>query len=237
METAPPPLENMDTPDFKQDAIAVKEKAEAIQIKDQESYDAAAEVFKAVGELEKQIIAHYKPMKESAWTTHKRIVAAEKSVLDPVLEAKAKLSRAIGAFEEEERRKEEAERRRLEAEALAKLEEERLAEAVAAEEAGACQEEVEAVLTAPQAMPKIQVAPSHVRSSAVRTVTYYSAELKQPQGLEELVKKAAANPAAYLAYLLPNMQAANSIAKAQKELFNLPGFKLKKEVKAAGSGR
>lgn len=228
---------SMETPDFKQDALAFREQAQSVVITDQASYDLAAEGFAATCALEKIIVEHYKPMKASAFETHKRIVAAEKSVLDPVLEAKNTFSRAIGAFEAAKRAEEETERRRLEIEAEQSLQNETLDEAAFLESLGASPEEVDAVLEAPRAVPKVQVQPTFTRSGLVSGKTYYSAELKTPNGLEELVKAAAANFAAYGGYLLANLPAACAVARAQKEVFQLPGFKLKKDTKAAGRGR
>jgi hypothetical protein len=67
----------------------------------------------------------------------------------------------------------------------------------------------------------------------MRVPTYYSAELTS---LAVLVKAAAAD-ARLLPFLQANMTAVNAAARSQKEMFNVPGFRLKKETKAGVSGR
>jgi hypothetical protein len=214
-------------------ALTVKQQAEALTIVDQTSYNVAAEAFKAASALENEIVAHHAPMKKAAHEAHKTICDQEKRLLVPIQEGKQIISRLIGSWEAEQRRKEEAERARLEAEERRRNEEAALAEATAALEDGASQEEAMAILEAPQATPRIAPAPAYQRASGLRTNTYYSAEVTS---LELLVKAAAQNKL-YLAYLQPNLAAINAMARAQKEVFALPGCKLKKETKAGASGR
>jgi len=212
----------------------VRERAAAIQIVDQTSYDFAVSEFKAATGLEKRIKEYHEPMKRAAFNAHRAICDREADSLRDVQAAKNYYSRAIGGWDAEQRRKEEEERRRLEAEERQRQEEEALAEAAAVEAEGATEAEVMAVLEAPRAMPKVAPAPSYERASGLRTVTSYSAELVS---LETLVKAAAANPKAYLAYLLPNTTVVNALARAQKEVFSVPGFKLKKTTTAGTTGR
>jgi len=224
----------METPiDFKETGLMVRDRATAIQIVDQFTYDYAVAGLKEATELEKAVIAHYAPMKAKAFEAHKAVCASEKELLTPYQAAKQMFSRAIGAWDAEQKRKEEEERRRLEAEERKLADEQALAEAVAAQEDGASPDEVEAILEAPRAMAKVVPMPSYERASGVRSVTYYSAELVS---LEQLVKAAAMNKV-FLPYLSANMTVANAAARSQKEIFNVPGFRLKKSTTASSSGR
>lgn len=204
---------------FEQSALSVRDEAKAIQIIDQDTYDAAAAKFNGVSELEREIVDHYKPMKEAAHRAHKAVCDAEKSILVPVQEAKRLLSRQIGAWDEGQERLRREEQRRLEAEALKRAEEEALQSAIDAEQHGADAEEVEMVLSSPAPMPKVQAAPTYSKSVPTREI--WSAEVVS---LLTLVKAAAANPA-YLCYLQANESALNAAARAQKNVFSVPGCK------------
>lgn len=99
---------------FEQTALSVRDAAKAIKIVDQASYDVAAEKFKGVAQLEKEIIAHHKPMKEAAHKAHRTVCDKEKELLEPVQEAKRALSRKIGGWDTEQQRIQRDEQRRLE---------------------------------------------------------------------------------------------------------------------------
>jgi hypothetical protein len=145
-------------------------------------------------------------------------------MLNPVLQAKQSLSRAIGAWDEEQERLRREEQRRLEAEARARAEQETLEAAVDAEQNGADAEEIEAVLSGSQAVTKISAAPTY--SKSVPTRESWGAQVFS---LSALVKAAAQNPA-YLAYLQANEPALNAAARHQKTLFAIPGCRAVKQT-------
>lgn len=207
-------------------AITIRDKATAIKIVDQASYDIAAAEFNAACHLEKQIKDYHAPLKQKAHEAHKAICDAEKEMLTPVVQAKQSLSRAIGAWDEEQERIRLAEQRRLEAEAQARADEEALEAALDAEQHGADAEEIEAVLSNSQPLTRISAAPTYQKS--VSTRENWSAQVVS---LAQLVKAAAQNPA-YLAYLQPNEATLNALARAQKSLFQIPGCKAVKQTNA-----
>lgn len=204
---------------FEQSALSVRDEAKSIKIVDQETYDRAAAKFQGVAALEKEIIDHYKPMKTKAHEAHKAICEAEKSMLVPVQEAKRTLSQSIGAWDAEQERVRREEQRRLEEEARKRAEEEALLNAVDAEQAGADEEEIAAVLQSPAPIQKVEAAPTYQKSIPTREV--WSAEVVS---LLALVKAAAANPA-YLCYLQANESALSAAARSQKNVFSIPGCK------------
>jgi len=226
-------MERNSSLEFKPKVLSVRELAGMVKIEDQVTYDLAVEELKAAHALEQEIIKHHEPMKKAAFEAHKTICAQEKSLLAPITEAKAIYSHAIGDWDARQREKEEAERRRLEAEERKRQEEAALAEAEAALAEGASQDEALAILEAPVAAPRVLPAPSYTRAAGIRNPTYYSAEVVN---LNALIQAVAKNPA-MVGYLLPNMTVINALARAQKEVFNLPGCRLKKETKAGVSGR
>lgn len=204
---------------LEQQALTVADEARAIQIKDQPSYDIAAEKFKAAAALEKQIVDYHAPLKQKAHEAHKAICSAENSLLLPVRQAKQVLSRLIGEWDTEQERKRQEEQRRLEDEARKRAEEEALEAAIDAEASGADADEVETVLSSPAPMQKVQAAPTYQKS--IPTRENWGAEVVS---LLSLVKAAAANPA-YLCYLQANESALNAAARSQKNVFSIPGCK------------
>lgn len=204
---------------FEQSALIVRDEAEAIQIVDQETYNRAAARFSAAASLEKQIVDYHAPLKQKAHEAHKAICNAETSLLAPVRQAKQILSRAIGAWDTEQERVRREEQRRLEEEARKRADEEALQAAIDAERSGADAEEVEAVLSTPAPVQKVMAAPTYEKT--IPTRENWSAEVVS---LRALVKAAAENPA-YLCYLEANETALNAAARAQKQVFAVPGCK------------
>ena len=204
---------------FEQTGITVRDESLTIQIVDQRTYDIAAEKFTAAAALEKQIKDYHAPLKQKAHEAHKAICTAESTLLQPVLQAKQSLSRLIGDWDAEQQRIQLAEQRRLEEEARKRAEEAAIQAAVEAEQSGADAEEIEAVLSSPAPVQKVQAAPTYQK--AIPTRENWSAQVVS---LRELVKAAAANPA-YLCYLQANESALNAAARAQKNVFSVPGCK------------
>jgi hypothetical protein len=217
-------LEEPQTQVLESTAISIREKATAIKIVDQATYDLAAAEFNAACHLEKQITDHYAPLKQKAHEAHKAICSAEKEMLNPVLQAKQSLSRAIGSWDSEQERIRREQQRRLEAQASAQAEEEALEAAIDAEQNGADAEEIEAVLSNSLPITKVAAAPTYQKS--VPTRENWSAQVFS---LAQLVKAAAQNPA-YLCYLQANETALNGAARSQKNLFSIPGCKAVKQT-------
>lgn len=213
----------IETPDVQQQmeqrVISLRDQALAIQIIDQATYDQAAEKFRAVSAIEKQIVDYHAPLKQKAHEAHKAICSAENSLLLPVRQAKQVLSRSIGEWDAEQERRRREEQRRLEEEARKRAEEEALTAAVDVEQHGGDAEEVEAVLSSPAPISKVVAAPTYQKT--VPTREYWSAQVVS---LGALVKAAAQNPA-YLCYLQANESALNAAARAQKNVFSVPGCK------------
>jgi hypothetical protein len=221
---------------FEQSALSVRDEAKAIQIVDQETYNAAAAKFEAVSALEKQITEHYAPMKTAAHEAHKKVCAAEKSMLGPVSEAKQILSRAIGTFDREQEALRRAAELKLEEEARKRAQEEAEKLALDAIDHGASEEEinsiVEEAVSAP--LPVVHAAPTYQRASGVITRETWRAELVS---LPVLIKAAAENPSAFQQYLTVNLPAANAAARNQKSAFKVPGLIAKSDRGAASRGR
>ena len=204
---------------LEQQALTIAGEAKSIEIKDQHTYDQAAEKFKAAAALEKQIVDYHAPLKQKAHEAHKAICSAENALLLPIRQAKQALSRSIGEWDQEQERLRREQQRQLEAEARKRAEEEALAAAIDAEQSGADAEEIEAVLSSPAPIQKVTASPTYTKQ--VPTRESWSAEVVS---LPALVKAAAANPA-FLCYLQANETALNAAARAQKSVLNVPGCK------------
>lgn len=168
--------------ELEETALSWPEKAEAVWIVNQASYEAAAEMKVALTELRKQIVEHHAPIKDAAHKSHLAACAAEKKLLDPVKQAESIINGALRNWEDEQelirlaevkRLRDEAAARerkvREEAEAAARKareeartrEEERLLQAaLEAEKAGASPETVDKIIATPIPEPVIPVAPA-----------------------------------------------------------------------------
>lgn len=119
----------MDVP-IEQQALTTVERARSIVVANVEQRTLAAEIGRVVAGLYKEAEEFFKPMKQAAAKAHKEICTKENAILQPLEAAKQHLSREIGAFDqlaEKERRDEEA-RLQAEADRLARVEADRLAQ-------------------------------------------------------------------------------------------------------------
>lgn len=207
-------------------ALTWPERATAITIIDQASYDLAANTLIEIAEIEKQIKAHHAPMKTTAHNAHKAAVIAEKKFLDPLVTAKSTIKRAISSWEVEQRKiREEAER---EAREKARKEEEeiRLAKALEAEKAGKSEAEVEKIIDTPVEVKVEPVKPAFIPSANVGTRETWKAEVIDIN----LLCQAVANGEAPILSVLANMPFLNTAVRAAKENFKIPGVKAVKET-------
>lgn len=153
--------------ELEQQALTWPDKAKAITICDQQSYNQAADLLVSIATLKREIIEHHKPIKETAFAAHKAAVAAEKRLLDPLAESETILKRGIGTFEmEQERIRREVERKAIE-EARRLEEEARLALAVQAEKAGATEETIQEIIETPMPMQVPVVTQTFQRAAGV----------------------------------------------------------------------
>lgn len=139
--------------------LTVPQQAKLLTINNAEDYQAAGELLITIKSLRKEIDETFDPIISKAHAAHKEAVSKKKQVDAPLVEAEGILKPRIAAYlnEQEKKRREEEHRSRLEA--ARRAEEERLAEAIKAEEAGA-KEEVEQILNQPTYLPPPVILPS-----------------------------------------------------------------------------
>jgi hypothetical protein len=187
---------------------------------------------------------------EAACDAERRVVEplkAAEEILRPAVTA-YQVERDRRIEEENRRNREEAARKQREEDeryeremaaqqeaARQREEEQRLADAAQAQAEGASAEEVDAILETPAPIAAYvePVQPPRPVMAAVIPQTYArAAGVSKPRdnwscevvNLYDLVKYAATNPE-WTGLLMANMTALNSLAKAQKQLLNIPGIK------------
>jgi hypothetical protein len=176
-------LEVQEPKEIEQQISALSVQALAIVVIDDRTLIEADTLLSEHKQLEKNIKAYFKPLKESANATHKRLCDAENKELQKILPGEQHLKREIANYKIEEQRRREAEEARMRAEAMKREEEDRLAraaeiEAEAAqlksagltEEAKIVQQEAEEVLSTPGYIPMPKARPLPKTRSSVRMI-------------------------------------------------------------------
>lgn len=205
------------------------EKARAIGIKDQETYDQATKMLLGIKALRAEIEDHHKPMIEAALRAHRAAIAARKRLELPLEEAEKILKSGIltwHAAQEKIRRELEAQAR---LEAKRRAEEEALELAIQAESQGMPAPDVEAILEHREPLPIPAVAPTYEPAAGISTRTTWQAQVVD---LKELALAVGQGKAA-INLIEPNMTALNQMARAMQGNLNLPGVKAVPSIQVA----
>jgi hypothetical protein len=163
---------------LKKEAANITMRVNALEIKDQSTYDSAAALLKAVVVLKRDIVAYHKPGIEQAKMLLSTLKTRQGEMTDPLDEAEVTLRRKTAIYDEQM----EKERRRLEAEEAVKAqkaeEDRRLAEAEALESSGQKDAATE-VLNTPVIVPR-PVVQNHQRAEGLSTRTVWKYEITNP---------------------------------------------------------
>lgn len=203
------------------DIAPLEAEAQAITITDQPSYDLACLVAQRAVAARKSIKERFAAGKLAAHTAWKEWVALENQMLDMVNGAERIAKVKIGAWMQEQERLRAVEEARLAKEARKLEEEAKLLAATEAEALGAQDEEVEAILDDPTPPPAVVAPPTYQPTKGVSARGTWRGEVVH---LGTLIKFVAGNPA-YTHLLKVDASALNSLARAQRQLFNIPGAK------------
>lgn len=187
-----------------------EQKAQAIVISNQQSYEEAVGLTLAYKKLEKTVIEFFAPMKAKAKATHQEICDTEKKYLAPVKAVQAIVDTKAVAWQVQEKLR--LEKERLDREALAKKQQEeiRLAEAERLEKSGHQQEAV-AILNQPIVCSVPTEEPVAVKGFSV--VAIWSFEIVDPNLLPRQ-------------YLIPDTKAIGQTVRALKDRANIPGIRV-----------
>jgi len=207
------------------------QRAQALEIVDQATYDAAVELGRAIKDIRAEAEAHHRPVIQAALEAHRRALEAYRRIDEPLKAAEVEIKRRLSAWvAEQERLRQEAERRaREEAERAA-------AEALEAqleqmEAAGAPVEVIETIIRQAEAAPAAapRVAPQYERAQGIAARKTYRAQVVS---FIDLVRWVAANPT-HENLLAVNQSALNALARAQRENLRIPGVRVVVEESVA----
>jgi hypothetical protein len=199
--------------------------AAAVTITDAESYTRAAEERKALRAFDKRVEEFFKPMREAAHKAWKAVCAQEDVVRKPLVPALRTYDGKLAAWDDEQKRVQREEEAKRLAAARQAEENSRLAQAASLEDAGE-DEMASAVLDAPVvpfAAPRPAPAVPKVEGLSYRT-TYKAVVFD----VAALIQHVAAHPE-LVNLLTPNTAALNSMARAQRQAFALPGVRVVEE--------
>ena len=206
--------------------LSFVERAKAVEITDQVTYNVAVRCLDVATRLEKEIVDHHKDMKADAHKTWKTICSAEKKLLDPVLEAKAVVRKSIATWDEEQERiRREEERKALDAH---REEEERLRQELASQAAklGADEQSIEEIRMTPIPLPRPVITPTFQRASGLSTRETWKCEVEDVRKLCRAIGDGTVSPT----LVDPNMTALNGLARSLKTGFNVPGCRVTRET-------
>lgn len=202
--------------------LTFKERASALVVNSQETYETAAEILLGIKDLRKEAEAHHRPMIEAAHKSWKATLAGLQKIDEPLAEAETILKRGIGAYQTEQRRiQQEAER--IAREAADRAQAEALESSIEAAEAqGATVQEVQAIIDQPMVAPVVRVAPTIQPVAGVSAAKVYRAEVVN---LRELCKAVAMGqvPETYVAASMP---ALNGVARSTRGSIRIPGVRI-----------
>jgi len=204
-----------------QKALSIVDQAKAVQVTDAETYTAAGEMWKVIGDMMKEVSDTFDPIIAAAHTSHKKALEQKAKYFKPLDDARRNVKKLMSDYDLEQERIRREEQRRLEEEARKREEERRLQEALNAEAAGD-NEEAEAILDEP-----VRVAPVIVQRSTPKMTggpvyrEVWSAEVTDIKALCRAVANGQASPEC----VMGNMPTLNRMATALKATLNIPGVR------------
>ena len=156
--------------ELKQEALTITQRAQAIIIHDQTTYDQASMLLlEQILPLRRRWAEYWAPLKKAAYDSWQAINTKFNEQDRPLELAEKQVKSAIAGFDIEQRRIESERQRKAQEEAERVAREERLNAAIVAEQAGASKEEVQDIFDAPVAVIAAPVAPVYQRASGVST--------------------------------------------------------------------
>lgn len=213
-------------------AIPVPDQAKAIAIIDDASLQRGNELLLTVKDIRKKIAETFDPIISKAFQAHRAAVGAKKDAEAPLVEAEGILKPSIARYvaERERKRREKEERQRKEAERIAQ--EQALAAAVEAEEAGASEQEVQAIVEAPvYVSPPVTPPAPKLSGVSIRKVVKF-----EVMDLRALVKAVAAGQVPIEA-IQANTTVIGAQARSLRTSLRWPGVRVYEEDSVAAGRR
>jgi hypothetical protein len=223
--------------ELKQQALTVVEKAQAIVIKDQQSYDQASQLLveKIIPSRRKWKIYWYGTEEKPGTVRLTRMAyesALEKfnEVDKPAEEAEKVIKKSIAVFDAEKERERQELQRKAQEQAEAAVREELLNAAVVAEQSGASKEDVDRIVSTPVSVVAAPVAPVYNKAQGVSVREQWKCVVVDIKKLCLAVAKGVVSAE----YVIPNQTALNARARADKKTLNIPGCVARNEGIVAG---
>jgi hypothetical protein len=206
--------------EIKQEALTVVEQAKAIVIRDQTSYDHACSLLlDQIKPFRKRWLAYWSELKNPAWAAYQAIQKKFAEGDKPLEEAERQVKNEIARWDAEQKRIQEERQREAEEVARQAEEEERLRIATMAEESGATEEEVSAIVDSPVLAVAPPVAPTYQKASGIGTRENWKARVTDLKKLCAAIAKGTVP----VTYVQPNQSALDARAKADKSTMAIPG--------------
>ena len=206
--------------EIKQEALTIVEQSKLIKITDQPSYDNACSLLlDQIKPFRKRWAEYWDEVKKPAYAAYKAILDKFNEGDKPLENAERQVKAEIVKWDAEQERIRQELQRKAEEEARKAEEEERLRVATLAEESGATDEEVNAIVNAPITAVAPPVEPTYFKVSGVSTRENWKARVVDIKKLCAAVAKGQVPPT----YVLANDSVLNARAKADKGTLNIPG--------------
>jgi len=218
-----------DTKQLETQVMTVPEKARAIKIISNETYQKAGEILVEIKGLRKAVNKSFDPIISKAFAAHREAVAQKRKVEAPLAQAEGIIKPAMAAWDTDQERIRRAEEMRLQELARKQAEERQLAEASALEAQGD-KKAADEVITAP-----VDVAPVVLQKTVPKVQGVSFREVWRGECIDKMALiKAAATDQKLSALLEPNNVAINQLARSLRESFLIPGCRSIKEKIVSG---
>ncbi len=220
--------------EIKQEALTVVEQAKIVKITDQESYDVACTLLlEQIKPFRKRWLEYWSAVKNPAWAAYQAIQKKFTEGDKPLEEAERQVKLEISRWDAEQEKIRQELQRKAEQEARQAEEEERLRLATMAEESGATEEEVSAIVDTPVTAVAPPVERTYQKASGIATRENWKAKVTDVKKLCVAIAKGTVPPN----YVLPNESVLNARAKADKGTLNIPGVVAYNEPVVSGRSR
>lgn len=112
--SAEPALQLVETEPVEEKALTIVDQAKAVKVIDSATYTAAGSLWKAIGDMIKEVKDTFDPICDAAHKAHKQAVEKRSKYLDPLASAQKSVKQLMSAYDAEQERVRQAEQRRLE---------------------------------------------------------------------------------------------------------------------------
>lgn len=211
---------NISETEIKAEALTVVEHAKIVKIVDQETYDGACVLLlHRIKPFRKRWLSYWAEVKEPAWAAYQAIQKKFSEGDKPLEEAERQVKGEIARWDTEQEKIRQQRQREEEERVRREEEEERLRIATMAEESGATEEEVNAIVDTPVTAVAPVVERTYQKASGIATRENWKARCIDIKKLCAAVAKGTVPPT----YVLPNDSVLNARAKADRGTLNIPG--------------